>query len=30
MLCLCPAFWHPDIDMYLVFSGFTRPLHSGI
>jgi hypothetical protein len=26
MLCLCPAFWHLDTNIYLVFSGFTsRP-----
>jgi hypothetical protein len=23
MLCLCPAFWHLDINIYLVFSEFT-------
>jgi hypothetical protein len=26
MLCFCPAFWYPDINTCLVFSGFTsRP-----
>jgi hypothetical protein len=26
MLWLCPAFWHLDTNIYLVFSGFTsRP-----
>jgi hypothetical protein len=26
MLCLCPAFWHLDTNIHLVFSGFTsRP-----
>jgi hypothetical protein len=23
MLCLCPAFWHLDTNIHLVFSGFT-------